>query len=92
MKIKNPDHAVRVLEFLIKELERASSLARPKPQTTWNDKMLLDGVKAVLIEAKRTPDCIPPETDFWLGERRIAVDLAQAYAPRMAEAGMVVPE
>lgn len=88
-KIKDPAHAVRILEALVEQIEKQRNdntlrgrLNRPLPtELGW-----AEGTKAVL----------KIKDDGYLDERDAKADvieaLAQAYAPRMKEAGMKVPE
>lgn len=95
MKIKDLAHAFRVLEFIVgleKDLDNRLNQDKPMAFLT-----LLDGAKAMLD--KNWPD-LPekghPERRYWEGiiheRKNMFMDLAQAYAPRMTEAGMEVPE
>ncbi len=88
MKITDPAHAVRVLEHLAKN--GAQSALVLLPQRSWPFVYaLVEGAKAVLevrLDWQENPDLERGESNQTL------MGLAQAYAPRMAEAGMEVPE
>ncbi len=102
MKIKDTAHAVRVLEALEKtNLAAANSFVEP-PEVRPFVVALIDGAKAVLEEVAKAAHGYRINTDSQMEtatqEGRedmadiMAIRLAQAYAPRMAEAGMEVPE
>lgn len=100
-KIKDPAHAVRVLEALVKHeedrLKRFKDYYDAKaPMAGILIRALAEGAKAVLEKIERER-CQPKVdgtfsdgVDWGLGVS--AKLLAQAYAPRMKEAGMTVPE
>jgi len=98
MEIKNAKHAVRVLEALVeqskKRLDTLHQTHIPGSASAIYLSALAEGVKAVLDTKTDTPD------EFYSGSFSIGAEhaqsdyliaLAQAYAPRMAEAGMDVP-
>ena len=103
-KLKDPDHAVRICRALV---EQGEDLARnnPIPKKEFHYLIaLVEGAKAVLTcykDAWDTNKHGEPGPDdatiaYWRGRREQAdltvKDSAQTYAPRMAEAGMEVPE
>lgn len=80
VKIKDPARAVRVLKFVTVSM---------KDDVSPNVQMLVAGIKAVLEEYKKS------RFSSWTVELNRAdsfvIALGQAYAERMAEAGMEVP-
>lgn len=84
MNIKDPAHAVRVLEALVEQGAKIDLEFYPSTAESMQD-ALVEGAKAVLEMwyMWKRPDT---SCDYWV------IALAQAYAPRMLEAGMEVPE
>lgn len=98
MKIKDPAHAARVLEHLVKRLEPWDDF---EPLEGWA--CVLEGAKAVLKQRTAlmmwdstdplgTPKTIARANGRQRGREEMIVSLAQAYAPRMEDADMEVPE
>lgn len=92
MKIKDAAHAVRVLESLVEQGEDFIIRLKIPEEAHW--------CMAVVEGAKTVLECLGPDPlstdihriDFQEGQLNIAIGLAQAYAARMEEAGMKVPE
>ncbi len=105
-KIKDPAHAVRVLEALVEQGDRIEELTaqlsiKDCSPGLWRMRAgmfsaLVEGAKAVLGEWERigelyADDLLVKDGYMLNGQALLLVVLAQAYAPRMAEAGMEVP-
>lgn len=104
IEIKDPVHAVRVLEALVEQGEKTQKIV---PNDTVL-KMIVEGAKAVLESNKKWAETLskaktlpgyrtdggihPTDDGINYGRDTLTVALAQAYASRMAEAGMTVPE
>lgn len=96
MKITDAAHAVRVLKALVEHLENVPTLdGQHELVWVWHG-ALLEGAKAVLA---RVPDQKVVAPEIWSKASEegtllafVILDLARAYAPRMLEAGMTVPE
>lgn len=99
MKITDPAHAVRVLEALVEQGEMNFQISTTDiddvptlEHLIFMRKALVEGAKAILEMQ------IIPYTDTKIesavAEERglLALKLAQAYAPRMLEAGMSIPD
>jgi hypothetical protein len=85
-KPKDPAHAARILEALVSTVGEWND--RTGKQTHPLNLALVEGAKAVLEHLRII------EKNGWHTRciNEILVVMAQAYAPRMAEAGMEVPE
>ncbi|KKM94184.1 hypothetical protein LCGC14_1200900 [marine sediment metagenome] len=102
-KIKDHAHAVRVLEALVEQgktgmhgmyWKQTGEKTGVIKNHLWFD-ALAEGAKAVLDEYKKVHGERHGSTErgiIYYGYRIAVIVLAQAYAPRMIEAGMEVPE
>ena len=104
MKITDPAHAKRVLEALVEQVKNIDAKGGSKNvkisvegdangmKYFWVRYQMgmasIEGAKAVLEVLNDTGNS---DLDL-IRYQRVAVSLAQAYAPRMKEAGMEVPE